>query len=279
MTHYLNAKYDLNDPDVISILDEVSLWSAPFGLRILELVPLHKCMRVLDIGCGLGFPLIELAMRMGESCRVYGIDPWKAGIERVRQKIRMYGLSNVEANEGHAEQLPFESGFFDLVVSNNGLNNVQDIEQVLKECNRVLKVGAKLIFTFNTDRTFIEFYDVYRQVLNENGLERYSEKLSGHIYAKRKPIQEIELLLQASAFKVTAIDHDIFHYRFADGTSMLNHFVMKLAFLEPWKSVVPEDVQSKCFGQIEHKLNAHAVERGGLSLQVPFTCMSCEKLD
>ncbi len=236
-------------------------------------------LKVLDIGCGLGFPLIELAMRLGSSSAVYGIDPWKVGIERVTQKIRLYGLSNVEAIEGHAEQLPFNDGFFDLIVSNNGLNNVQDLERVLKECNRVSKVGAKLIFTFNTDRTFIEFYDVYREVLNENGLERYSERLSAHIYSKRKPIQEVELLVQISGFKVTATDRDIFHYRFVDGTSMLNHFVMKLAFLEPWKSIIPEDVQSKCFGQIEQKLNDLATRHGDLTLQVPFVCMSCEKLE
>ena len=277
MTEYLKAKYSLDDPEVISILDELSLWSAPFGRKMLELIPLRRGMQVLDIGCGLGFPLIELAMRLGNSSAVYGIDPWKAGIERVRQKVKAYGLSNVHAIEGKAELLPFDDGFFDLIVSNNGLNNVQDLEKSLNECNRVLMSGGQLIFTFNTDRTFIEFYNVYRQVLNDNGLEQYNKNLSEHISSKRKPVREIVHLLETTGFAVKAVHQDMFHYRFVDGTAMLNHFVMKLAFLEPWKDVIPADVQLKCFGEIERRLNALAAERGGLSLQVPFVCLTCRK--
>ena len=60
----------------------------------------------MDIGF-VGFPLIELAMRLGSSCKVFGIDPWKAAIERANLKLRYIGLQNVELAEGAAEQMPF----------------------------------------------------------------------------------------------------------------------------------------------------------------------------
>ncbi|HSR18356.1 MAG TPA: hypothetical protein VLM39_09740, partial [Ignavibacteriaceae bacterium] len=78
MTHFIKTKYDLNSAELVSVIDELSLWAAPFGLRLLEMMKIRKNISVLDIGSGLGFPLLEIAMRLGDSCKVYGIDPWEA---------------------------------------------------------------------------------------------------------------------------------------------------------------------------------------------------------
>lgn len=62
MKNYLKHKTDKN---LISILDELALWSAPFGLKRLDKIKMNKNMKVLDIGCGWGFPSIETAARPG----------------------------------------------------------------------------------------------------------------------------------------------------------------------------------------------------------------------
>ena len=46
-------------------------------------------------------------------------------------------ITNVEVLNCTAESMPFENGSFNLIVSNNGLNNVQDLEQAIRECSRV----------------------------------------------------------------------------------------------------------------------------------------------
>jgi ubiquinone/menaquinone biosynthesis C-methylase UbiE len=277
MTGHLKSFYDFGQPGAISTLDELSLWSAPFGLKILDTVRYKKGINALDIGFGLGFPLIELAMRLGNSSKVYGIDPWAAAIERAKQKMDFYGLTNVETIKGIAENMPLENNFFDLMVSNNGLNNVEDLPKTLTECNRVAKPKAQFVFTLNTEASFIEFYDTFRQVLNQNSLSHLNNKVSAQIYAKRKPVWEILKLLKECGFKVNSIDEDKFHYRFADGTAMLNHFFIKLAFLESWKKILPDDLQETIFSQTEEKLNAWAAKAGGFSMQVPFVTIDCEK--
>lgn len=55
--------------------DELPLWSAPFGLAILDTIRLKNGMNILDIGSGSGFPMLEIADRAGASCMVYGVDP------------------------------------------------------------------------------------------------------------------------------------------------------------------------------------------------------------
>src|SRR5262245_61276268 len=113
---------DLGDPAVVSAFDELPLWSAPFGLQLLETVRLAPAMTVLDVGFGTGFPILELARRLGPSARLYGVDPWAPALARAQAKARTYGLGNVVLLRAVAEHLPLRDARVDLVVSNNGLN-------------------------------------------------------------------------------------------------------------------------------------------------------------
>ena len=79
MQYFSNPAYDINDPDFVAVYDDLPLWSAPFGLMLFDTIQYRPDLTVLDIGCGTGFPLIELAGRLGDSCRLVGIDPFVEG--------------------------------------------------------------------------------------------------------------------------------------------------------------------------------------------------------
>ena len=275
MTQYLRTELNFDDTDFLSALDDMSFWSAPFGIKLLNLVRYKKGIRALDIGFGSGFPLIELAMRLGPTSKVFGIDPRKAAIERTTFKLKYMGIQNVEIVEGVAEQMPFENNFFDLIVSNNGLNNVQDLPKTLSECSRVSRPHAQFVFTFNTNRTFAEFYDVFREVLRESGLNELQKKVDDHIYEKRRPFSEYENLLERSNFHINNLYEDEFDFKFSDGTAMLNHFSMKI-FMASWKELVPDQFRENVFQKIEHKLNLLAEQRQGFNMNVPFITIDCQ---
>ena len=74
MPEYLEDQLDWTHPAFVAIYDELPLWSAIFGQFLFKHVQIQRNMKVLDVGCGTGFPLLELAQRLGESCEVYGID-------------------------------------------------------------------------------------------------------------------------------------------------------------------------------------------------------------
>ena len=84
--------------------DELPLWSAPFGLSLLDAVRLNHGMNILDIGSGSGFPMLEIAERSGTSCNVYGVDPSDDAILMIQQKIEAKGIerSNPERIYGKA---------------------------------------------------------------------------------------------------------------------------------------------------------------------------------
>ena len=275
MTQYLKRELNFNDPDFLSALDDMSFWAAPFGIKLLILVQYKKNIRALDIGFGSGFPLIELAMRLGPTCTIFGIDPWKAAMERTKFKMRYTDVQNVELIEGAAEHMPFENNFFDLLVSNNGLNNVQDLPKTLSECSRVSRPGAQFVFTFKTNKTFTEFYDVFREVLREAGLKECVEKVDDHIYEKRRPVAEYKKMLGQSHFHINGLYEDEFDFKFSDATAMLNHFSMKI-FMASWKELVPIEFRENVFKSIEQKLNMVAERRHGLSMNVPFVTIDSQ---
>ncbi len=264
-----------DDTAVISAFDELPLWSAPFGLRLLETVRLAPGLTVLDVGSGTGFPLLELARRLGSSSRLYGVDPWAAAAGRAREKARAYGLTNVVVLRAVAERLPLASGRVDLVLSNNGLNNVQDVSAALAECRRVCRPEAQMVLTQNLPETMRAFYDAYESVLRECRLERALPELHRHILAKRRPLEEVRALVAAAGFETTRISEGSFSLRFLDGSALFSHSFVRLGFLESWKGVPPAREVERVFTLLERRLNEYAQRRGELRLDVPFACLDC----
>jgi len=277
MKNYLQTNWDFNSDTLINVFDETPLWSAPFGLKLLEGIHYKKGIKALDIGFGAGFPLTELAMRLGSTSKVYGIDPWEAAIRRVEKKINIYGINNVEIIHGDIENIPLESNSLDLIVSNNGLNNVVDLEQSLIECARISKPGAQFIQTINLNETMMEFYSTLEEVFTKLKLTDSIEQMHQHIYKKRKPLDEYLVMIQGAGFSIESVIHDEFFYRFADATAMLNHFFIRLAFIDSWKELIPQKQQEQVFNMVEDLLNKKVEKEGVLKLSVPFVVIDCLK--
>jgi arsenite methyltransferase len=175
------------------------------------------------------------------------------------------------------KRLPLPDNSVDLIFSNNGLNNVSDIKAVLNECRRISKLGSQLVFTYNTDKTMREFYSVMEGALREKNMLNEIESMKKHIYKKRKPVEEFIQLLNASGYSINEISRDEFTYRFVDGTAMINHFLIKLAFIDSWKEFISDEKQTDFLAELVQKLNQLASSNGILKLTIPFTIIDCEK--
>jgi ubiquinone/menaquinone biosynthesis C-methylase UbiE len=259
---FLTFDPDFNSPQVIAAYDEVALWSAMFGLLLLEEVPLTNVTNALDVGCGTGFPLIELAERLGDRAHFHGIDPWSGGLKRAAEKIASRGTRNVTLQEGSATAMPFATATFDLIVSNLGVNNFDDRAAAIRECRRVAKPGATLALTTNLQGHMRELYDVFAEVVRDDA--EASKRLRDHI-EHRATISNVRELLETGGFAITRVVERESVMRFASGTALLNHYFIKLGFLDAWKKVVPGN-ERDVFGRLRSKLD----ERGELRLTIPM---------
>jgi len=244
---------------------------------LLDTIRLKIGMQVLDIGSGSGFPMLEVAERLDEKGHAYGIDPDQVSIGMIKEKIRGKEIRNATIIQGVAEHLPFEQNRFDLIISNNGLNNVQDQVQSFAECYRVAKAGAQLVTTMNLPHTMIEFYEVYEETLKEKGMEPEIQKMHEHIDQKRKPVEYLKELIIKTGFTITSIQVDGFKFRFVTGSSFLNHSLIRIGFKDPWLAILPPDHIDEISGIVEEKLNSIACQKGKLEISVPFVCFDCTK--
>ena len=265
MRHFLDHPIGWAPPDFAEIYDETSLWSARFGALMFEHLEICRGIRGLDVGCGTGFPLIELAQLHGPSSRFTGVDVWAEALERARQKLESHGLTNVDLVEADAAAMPFDDASFDLIVSNIGVNNFEDAAAALRECRRVAKPEARLVLTTNQRGHFGALYRLLDAILDEAGLHAVRAALQ-HEEEHRHSKETLGRLLADSGFAVSrAIEQD-FTFRFADGSALLRHSLVKW-FLDGWRQAVGAEHERRVFEMLETRLNAAA---GPVEMTVPM---------
>jgi hypothetical protein len=103
------------------------------------------------------------------------------------------------------------------------------------------------------------------------------ELMKEHIYKKRRPVEEYVKLLNENGYVINEIYYDEFDYKFVDGSTMLNHFLITLSFLESWKVFVAKEKQEEIFEEVEARLNELARINGFLNLTIPFVLIDCQK--
>lgn len=96
---------------------------------------------VLDLGCGGGHLLRDIALAVGENGRAVGLDASEAQIEAAQALCD--GLASAELHQGDATALPFEDAAFDRLASIQMLEYVPEVDAALAEARRVMKPGAK----------------------------------------------------------------------------------------------------------------------------------------
>lgn len=115
--------------------------------KLYDRVGLARTERVLDVGCGTGAVTVDIA----ESTRgqVVGIDVDEAKLEEAQRLLEV--APNLDFQVADVQDLPFEDGTFDLVITNIVLVYVPDKQKALDEMARVTKPGGYVLATLEPD--------------------------------------------------------------------------------------------------------------------------------
>ncbi|GAA2053473.1 27-O-demethylrifamycin SV methyltransferase [Catenulispora yoronensis] len=128
--------------------DDASLVEASQELtrKVGDSLRLRKGQRVLDIGCGLGTPAIQLAAEYG--VHVTGVNISTRQVAEAHSRARAAGLTDqVVFQVGDYTALDFPDGSFDAVVAMEALVYVRDLGHALRGLHRVLRPGGRLTLT------------------------------------------------------------------------------------------------------------------------------------
>lgn len=117
--------------------------------------PMASAARVLEDGCGVGIYLAPLRRAFNT--------PWVYGLEYDFARAAEAGQRHAPAQVvcGAGERLPYPPNTFDVILSNEVIEHVQDDRQALVEMARVLKPGGRLILFCPNRWYFVETHGIY----------------------------------------------------------------------------------------------------------------------
>jgi ubiquinone/menaquinone biosynthesis C-methylase UbiE len=102
---------------------------------------------ILDVGTGTGLLAIEFAKEIPD-VEVIGLDLSEVALDVARDHAQMSDMSlRVSFERGDVEDMPFEDGIFDLVISSNTLHLIKHPIRTFNETQRVLKPEGKFFIS------------------------------------------------------------------------------------------------------------------------------------
>ncbi|MCC6181895.1 MAG: hypothetical protein B6D44_00550 [Ignavibacteriales bacterium UTCHB2] len=118
---------------------------------------------ILDIACGTGYGTNILASR---AKAIVGIDVDEKTIEQARYNYRK---GNIEFKAGSITSIPYKDNYFDVVVSFETVEHIENHELMMSEIKRVLKADGILIMS-SPDKLYYSDIPNYKNVFHLNEL-------------------------------------------------------------------------------------------------------------
>jgi SAM-dependent methyltransferase len=114
--------------------------------RAREMLRLERGARVLDVGCGTGVSLTDLARAVAPGGAVTGLDHAPALLEEARQRVDAAGIgAMVRLDAGDAQALPYPDATFDAAHISRVLIHLTEPDRAIAEARRVVRPGGWVV--------------------------------------------------------------------------------------------------------------------------------------
>jgi len=116
----------------------------PLALRMVAVAQIGDGQRVLDVGCGIGDPTLQVAVLVGPHGRVLGIDLVEDMLVTARERAAALGLAHVEFRAADVSTVELPPQSFDAVLGRWSLIYVADVGAALARLRRALVPGGRI---------------------------------------------------------------------------------------------------------------------------------------
>jgi SAM-dependent methyltransferase len=129
-----------------ALQDRIDAMFTPLTAKAMDAAVPAPGERAVDVGCGCGATILELARRVGPEGRVLGVDVSEPMATRARERIAAAGLGNARVLVSDASAHAFEPGSADLLFSRFGVMFFADPRAAFANLRRAIRPGGRLLF-------------------------------------------------------------------------------------------------------------------------------------
>ena len=162
---------------------------------VVSLLDIKENICVLDIGCGTGWALGQIAKLVDGKGSFYGIDLSAKMIEKAKENFKEQ--KQFQFMKANAESIPLEDNKFDVIICTNSFHHYLNPDKALKEMYRLLKAEGKVyILDPTVDMWILKIVSKLIKLLDPSQVKLYSTKEfkeliigSGLMYVGRRKIR------------------------------------------------------------------------------------------
>ncbi|ACK67711.1 Methyltransferase type 11 [Rippkaea orientalis PCC 8801] len=145
VTEFFNQRQNNYDTD----------YSYRRGLRLVQLTPIEKGQKILDIATGTGIAAIEAAIKLDKTGQIIGVDFSPGMLTTAQRKIDKAQLKNIELIQADIDELSFPEESFDVILCSSALPWFTDIPKSLMKWHSWLKTGGIMSFSCYSETAFL----------------------------------------------------------------------------------------------------------------------------
>ena len=199
----LQTEYDVWHQRVFESDPEHQDASSPWYQLVREKIGLVSGLRVLEVACGRGGFVTELA---GAAARVTGCDFSFSALCVARRKIAEASSdSPVALVHGDVRQLPFADDSFDVIVSCETIEHVPDVRMAILEMHRVTRPGGKLFLTTPNYLNLTGLYELYARA-------RRRKRNDDQPFDRRQCFPQIRKWIRGAGWKILGTDGTVHQF-------------------------------------------------------------------
>ena len=180
------------------------MYEAPYAAerrrRVRDALGAQPGEAILDVGCGPGYVACEVAMEVGSSGTVTGVDSSATMLAMATARAVELGLRHRAAFlEGDATRLPVGDSAFDGAVVSQVYEFVADLDSALRELRRSLKPGGRAVI-LDTDWDSVVWHSS-----DSDRMRRVLAAWDGHLADPYLP-RTLGPRLEAAGFEVASLE-------------------------------------------------------------------------
>jgi ubiquinone/menaquinone biosynthesis C-methylase UbiE len=237
------------------------LFGQRFAEMLLAAADIQPKSAVLEVGCAAGAVTAQIAHRLDAESRVVAVDASPALLELARARVRdqeHVGRRIFFRTHPLGTRLPFAEETFETVLAN--VSDTPLPTQMLADYARVTKKGGQLVVASPLRGTWLEFLDIFREVLVQGRRNEALGALDAYVSALPEADTVAEHLERAG---LGPVDIEVEHWElvFRSAREFFYAPVIEHGPLTQWKEVVGREFLHETFLAIKDSIDTYFTGR------------------